>query len=849
MRLKNLIVCVSILIAAIGADAADFTVSPVLGVDNPGTGLTAKLRGSAVTRWLTAATQFDVTKIGGSAFSSAAALRMCEKSGTSCVQWGPDTAFAANASTVLVNNTSFIHTGTKTYYIQRVAGGVLDANFKSGEFVVTRYVPPADTTPPTVTVPAVGSPIGGVVSGTFSASDASTMPTVAVQLSRSGIFPTGSFATCQVSATPVSPTVSGGSGTYRFTASNVQCPGLTGVLNQVIYFRSYAQDASGYYAYSGSSFVLDPGNQPPALSSATATRNADGSVSASVYASDIDQNAFGIAAYITDSSGMAVSVSRKCQVSNCTNLGLPNGTYSFSWTGAEMATYAAGGGTFTVQFIGTDSENNSSTKLSNTFVVPAPFSVTGASPLTGQVNTVVPVTVTGTGFSSSIRVSLSNQSGANCASPSTWNATSATFSCTLDTVGTQTLSVRQAVPGLSVRDFTFSVTQIPPTTTVSGLSPQTARLDVPQVFTVAGTGLTTGMGFTVADCDSFSELAGGTATSRSYQCTPRLPGRKGVTIKTAPGGTVIDATRFVMIDHPARLGDSSARGNPSVGGVSLFNGNFFMQTVDLAVPGKGLSFALSRSYNSYDWQYETDHGGVPRNSPWRFNMEMKIGFVPNTGNLRLFVSREDGSGESYFLSGGVWYPIDLGNFSTIKVNADGSYTVQSRGQLSHTFDPPSGTGRLVRSNDRDGNQITYAYGGNGKVNQITDASGRIYTVAYDAQNRVSRVTDFTGRYVAYTYTDTINGRIGTFRDVRGGITTYNYNASGDIVSITDPRSNTALALTYTTVYGNKGVKSLTTAMGRATGGRSCNGSTVFYLLFYLHTTRGLCWVSHRGRWP
>jgi RHS repeat-associated protein len=836
-QLATLAGCVLFAFPTLSAYAADYTVSPVRSALNPGVGFTAYLTGSGDTLTNGSFT-FVVYKSDGTTFSSAGAVRLCDKSGTAgCGAYGPDTSYGVGAGTINVSN-GFTHTGSKTYFLQRVSTtGVLDANFKSGEFIVTRYVPPPDTTPPNVSVPSASAPLGGIINGTFTASDANNMPTVAVQLSRSGIFPNTGFATCLVNASPVSPTVAGGSGTYSYTASNVQCPGLTGVLNQVIYYHSYAQDAAGNSAYSGSSFVIDPGNQPPALSSASATRNADGSVSSSVFASDIDQNSFGIAAYI-NSGGNAVTASRKCQIADCTNLNLSNGSYAFSWTASEMATYAAGGGTFTVQFIATDSQGNSSSTLSNTFTVPAPFSVSGATPLTGVVSTVAPVTVTGAGFTSSMRISLSNQSGANCAAPFTVAATSASFNCTLDTVGSQTLSVRQSVPGLSVRDFTFTVTAAAPAATVTGVSPPAARLDVPQIFTVAGTGLTTGMGFTVADCDNFSEITtGGSASSRQYQCTPRLPGRKGVIVKTAPGGTVIDATRFVTVDHPARLGDPSARGTPSVGGVSLFNGNFFSQSVDLSVPGKGLSFALTRSYNSYDWQYETDHGGVPAARPWRFNIEMKIGYVPNTGNLRLFVSREDGSGESYFVSAGTWYPIDLGNYSTIKVNGDGTYTVQSRGQLSHTFEPPSGAGRLLRTNDRDGNQITYAYAtsgnGNGKVVQVNDSSGRLYAVTYDAQARISRVTDFTGRYVEYTYTDatTTNARIYQFRDVRGGLTTYNYNGSGDLISVVDPRLNTALTLTYTTVYGNTGVQSLTTAVGRATGGRTCNGSTNFTYCF------------------
>ena len=461
--------------------------------------------------------------------------------------------------------------------------------------------------------------------------------------------------------------------------------------------------------------------------------------------------------------------------------------------------------------------------------------VDAVDPLTGVIGQTVTVNVFGANLPSTIVMDIASQSPA-CSRTSV-NSAQATFSCGLSLVGSRTLTVKTnttVMGGTNIGSTKTFIVKSSSATDISSITPSAARLDVPATFVVSGTGLTSGMGFAVDDCELVTEVAGGTSSSRSWTCIPRAPGIKTARIKTAPGGTELRAEQ-VRVEHPQRLGDASAKGNPSVGGVSLFNGNFFMQSVDLAVPGKGISFALNRSYNSYDWQYEADQGGVPKNSPWRFNFQMKIGFVPNSGNKRLYIAREDGSGESYFLSSGTWYPIDLGNFSTIKVNGDGTYTVQTRGQLSHTFDPPSGTGRLLRTNDRDGNQITYAYGtsgnGNGKVVQIADSSARTYAIAYDAQFRVSRVTDFTGRYVEYTYTDTVNGRISSFRDVRGGITTYAYNASGDLTTVTDPRLNPALTLTYVTVYGNRGVKSLTTAVGRATGGRTCNGSTVFTYCF------------------
>lgn len=382
-------------------------------------------------------------------------------------------------------------------------------------------------------------------------------------------------------------------------------------------------------------------------------------------------------------------------------------------------------------------------------------------------------------------------------------------------------------PGEDTSNTVTITSTVPSGPRVTSVSPLAARLDIRTTFTVTGDSLTSGMGFAVEDCANVTEEAGGSSTSRRFSCDPLVPGSKALVVKTAPGGTLL-FSQSVKVDHPARLGNVAARGIPVVQGVSLFNGNFHMQTTDLSVPGKGLSFALTRSYNSYNWPYEAEHGGVARDAPWRFNVESHIGYVPNTANKRIYIEREDGSGEGYYLAAdNKWYPVDMGNFSRLQVNGDGTWSLVTRGQLIYTYESPTAMGRLLRIKNRDGEQLTFNYGANNLLSQVIDASGRAYTFSYDPYGRISQVADFTGRYVAYTYTTVAGGRIASFRDVRGKTTHYTYGTLGFLESIIDPRLNTVLTLTYADVYGNKGVQSLTTAVGRATGGRTCGGSTVF----------------------
>ncbi|MFZ4703640.1 MAG: fibronectin type III domain-containing protein, partial [Candidatus Methylumidiphilus sp.] len=303
--------------------------------------------------------------------------------------------------------------------------------------------------------------------------------------------------------------------------------------------------------------------------------------------------------------------------------------------------------------------------------------------------------------------------------------------------------------------------------TVSAVTPLQARLDVAQNFEVKGTGLTSGMGFTIEDCEpetggAIPEVGTGTSIQRTFRCVPRLPGPKQVTVKTAPGGTVIPFNATVTVDHPARLGNPAARGIPSSGGVSLWNGNFYHSVVDMAVPGKGVSFVLSRSYNSYHFDYEQLRGGVDNYKPWRFNWELSVAYVQNTGSKRLYVQREDGSGENFFKdTDNLWYAIDQGNFDKLQGDnpAVGQTTLFTRAGLRYIFQNPDLGGKLLFIRDHEGNKLTLNYGTNGKVGSILDSSGRSYTFSYDpSSNRLLQVTDFAGRYVAYTWdVDTANG--------------------------------------------------------------------------------------------
>ena len=356
--------------------------------------------------------------------------------------------------------------------------------------------------------------------------------------------------------------------------------------------------------------------------------------------------------------------------------------------------------------------------------------------------------------------------------------------------------------------------------------------------------MASGMSFAMADCEcpnnACSEVGTGTATQRTFQCTPRLPGTKSITVKTGPGGTVLKQVDG-FVDNPTRTGDALRRGIPSVTGVSLWNGNYHHETTDMDVPGNGIPFVLSRAYNTYYWSYASQRGATDNYNPWRFNWDLRIGYV-NGNTSHIFVQREDGSGDTFYKdTDGVWYPIEQGSFATLRGDTPvaGQTTVTLRSGKVYVFQNADLGGKLLAVKDHDGHTLSVAYNASSKVGAVTDTVGRVFVFTYYANGQLQRVTDPTGRYVEYTWesdtapnTGAARHRIKTVRDVRGFITTFNYTAftSADpaigprvfLTSIADPRGNTPVTLTYTdTVYGNWGVATARDAMGNTWGFGYC----------------------------
>jgi RHS repeat-associated protein len=239
--------------------------------------------------------------------------------------------------------------------------------------------------------------------------------------------------------------------------------------------------------------------------------------------------------------------------------------------------------------------------------------------------------------------------------------------------------------------------------------------------------------------------------------------------------------------------------------VNTATGNYYSTAADLSLPGRGLAFVFSRSYNSAD-----TYSG-PLGTGWTHSLNLLL--VQNADNS-VSIKEGDGGVIGFTLSGGNYTPATPGVFDSLAKNGDGSFTLTRKNQTRLTWVVPPGTTglqRLTRIVDRNGNSQTLSYDSLGNLATATDTAGRPYSFTYDGNGHLIELTDPLGRALQYGYD--ASGRLTSFQDATGATTSYAYDASNRLVSATDPRGNVYLQNTYDSqgrVVAQKNARNFTT---------------------------------------
>lgn len=251
--------------------------------------------------------------------------------------------------------------------------------------------------------------------------------------------------------------------------------------------------------------------------------------------------------------------------------------------------------------------------------------------------------------------------------------------------------------------------------------------------------------------------------------------------------------------------------------VYLFSGEFYLDTVDLRIPGRGFDFVWARKYRArFGPQTEMGNG-------WDFSYNIRL--EPCGPHLALF----DGHTRSdiYFMQpNGTWAREEF--FRVIEQNPDNTLTVTfpDTGTWNfNAFGPSPDAGKINSIVDRNGNTMTFDYDLSGRlvtVHDTLDTAGhnRDITITYNGDGLIQSVTDWTGRSVTYDYYEDgdAGGSAGDLKSVTtplvtgtpngndfpsGKTTVYTYTTgfadetlNHDLLTITDPKGQTYLTNIY-----------------------------------------------------
>lgn len=224
---------------------------------------------------------------------------------------------------------------------------------------------------------------------------------------------------------------------------------------------------------------------------------------------------------------------------------------------------------------------------------------------------------------------------------------------------------------------------------------------------------------------------------------------------------------------------TAARSEP----VNTATGNYFTAATDLSLPGVGLPFEFTRTYNSLD----TTSG--PLGPGWTHSYAASVAVQ---GNGDVVFRAEDGQRLLYTLQPDGSFKGAPGAHSTVSAVA-GGYELVRHDQVRYRFDA---NGKLTELRDRNDNAVTLQYT-NGLLGSITDTVGRTVTLTYDGSSLLTGLSSSDGREVSYQYTA---GRLSSAVDGRGGVTRYTYDPGGRLATIVDANNHTVA----TNVYGSDG---------------------------------------------
>ena len=235
-------------------------------------------------------------------------------------------------------------------------------------------------------------------------------------------------------------------------------------------------------------------------------------------------------------------------------------------------------------------------------------------------------------------------------------------------------------------------------------------------------------------------------------------------------------------------------GRHFVGSVNATNGNLFLQTGDVYVPGIGLSLQFARYYNSV--AAATGEGGS-LGPGWTHSYGTRV--ISATGSATLRVVDADGALHDYHTPQpcadaptAVCYQSPPGLYRQLRRSLSGSYLLFHKNGTRQVYDA---SGRLASIFDHDGNAIQMQYGfcspNPDDLCLVIDSTGhRVLQLNYESGPSGVRLASLVegfagGRTVVYGY-DPL-GRLSVVAYPEGSQATYQYDPLNRLIAYSDPR--------------------------------------------------------------
>ncbi|MCG5472889.1 DUF6531 domain-containing protein [Micromonospora sp. LAH09] len=204
--------------------------------------------------------------------------------------------------------------------------------------------------------------------------------------------------------------------------------------------------------------------------------------------------------------------------------------------------------------------------------------------------------------------------------------------------------------------------------------------------------------------------------------------------------------------------------------VNVANGNLLLKATDLQIHGTGTDLMVDRYYNSRSTRVSSLGKG------WSLGtaQDVKLTFSSSDHSTSDVTYQAPSGFTAKFIN-------SAANSWRTPPSLDAKLTRNtSTGEFRLKFDKSEGsfyfadsTGRLLRTQDKNDNKITFGYNASGNVDTITDTQSRVVRLAY-TNDRLTSVSDPTGRQVLFTYNSAKD--LETVTDAAGGVSHFEYNA-------------------------------------------------------------------------